>query len=186
VSVTFAGQEAVLLLTKPEYHDAAALIGPLAAIHVVRGLYQLLSSGFELGATTRALPIIGFIGFATGAAAAFVAAKWAGAREVALATLAGWALMALLMHRVARTQLVVPYAWKTLALLLGLAVAALSALELARELGALPRIGVGLAACLAYAGGAYLVLMSDEAERQRLPRLIARVVKRFGPRSSNG
>jgi O-antigen/teichoic acid export membrane protein len=179
VLITFAGREFILLATEPRYHPAAGLVSVLAGAHVVRGLYSLFSSGFELGSDTRSLPLVSALGLAVTAPAALLAAEYWGAFGVGLSMVLGVSVMTTAIHGLAKRRIEIPYAWNLLLLLLLLVLACLGALELGRSLDTRWRVVSGFLVCVAYPLMAYRVLMSNKIERGRLERARAGLVKRL-------
>lgn len=183
VLITFAGREFILLGTNPKYHPAAGLVSVLAGVHVVRGLYVLFSSGFELGNDTRSLPLVTGLGLLVTVPLALLGAEYWGPFGVGLSMVLGGCVMTVAIHKLAKKRIEIPYAWNLLSLLFALTLLCLVVLELGRSLDAGWRITSGLLVCALYPLTAYRVLMGNKVERGRLERARAGLVKRLRART---
>jgi O-antigen/teichoic acid export membrane protein len=105
-------------LTPEAFHPAAALLPIVAGIPVAQGLYYMLGSGLELGRDVRPLPIVSFGGLVVVVLFSLLLVPATGAAGAAIATIGGWAMMALLIYRMSQRRLFVPYDWRAIAVVL--------------------------------------------------------------------
>jgi len=183
VGISLWGPEVCRLMTAPEFHGAAMLIGVIAFSRMIQSTYPMLGTGIELGNSMRAVPLISFGALVT----LVVVGTWLvpqyGAYGAALATASAWSAMGLGSYLLAQRQYRVDYDWPLIAALVG---SAAVLVLIARWLQAYP-IGVRLTAAVGLSliypaiGGA--LLLRSRSERARTRRVLAALQNRFTTKS---
>ncbi len=181
LGVSLWGPEMIRWLTPAEYHPAALFVPVAALISASIGVYFMLGTGLELGNDTRMAPLVSFVGLVTVVALAFLfIPQW---REygAAIATAAGWIVMAFVLFRLGQQHYAIRYDWMALvsfAFLAGL-MGLISWWGQSHMVWA-SRLSLAVGFSAAYPPLAFLVLFRSESERHRVVLVWDRLSRRFG------
>jgi len=182
VGVSLAGPEVLRFMTGPRFHAAALLIPVLALTPVIRGMYSMLTTGFELGDDTRALPAVSGAGLVVAATGYFLAPVY-GAVGPAIATALAWTLMTFLLNRLAQRHFRVDHDWLTLAQTAVLAAVVCLVSVAIRPLPLLERLAIEVLCGLTFPLCLLAILYRSETEGDRVRRALPRVLGRLRARS---
>ena len=175
LGISLWGPELLRFMTTKDFHAATPLVWTIGLITVGRGLYYMFGTGVEIGGTVKLLPFISLAGLLTVVALSLPLVDLYGARGAAAATATGWAVMAILMYRLARYLYPIQYDW-TAIVAFGLLAAAMGLVGgLCREWPLVPRLAGNLSLSLAYPVGAFAILWRSRAERERMAILVGKI-----------
>jgi len=168
VVISLWGPVLVVVMTPPEFHQAAMLVPYVALVPVTTGLYFMLGSGFELGENTRPLPIVSFAGLITVVAATLLFVPHMGPRGAALGGALGWCVMAGIILSLSRSRFLIRYDWPLVTSIGVLGAVLIGAGSLARDLPAALKFPVLATAPAIYLTVTVLLLLRSRTERQSL------------------
>jgi O-antigen/teichoic acid export membrane protein len=179
LGVAIWGPELLRLVTPAKYDSASMLIPFLAMVPLTQGLYFMLSTGMELTDNTKAYPLITLAGLITVVGAAIVLIWQWGAYGAALATMAGWLVMASVAYVLAQRQFRIVYDWSMIVktIVVALLLATGSAVV---QGGALPtRLAIACLATIVYPLCVYFFFRMSDAESERMEILWKRIRSRL-------
>lgn len=184
LGIALWGPELLRLMTPPAYHSAATLIGAVALMRAVYGIYPMLATGIDVADNTRSVPWASLFGLLVTLAATWTFIPVWGALGAALATTAAAASMGAAFFVISQRQYPIDYDWRTVAaLFVSAAMIVLSGAWISSwpNIARLPCLA---ALSLIYPAAALLIFLTSSTERERVQRSMRRLAQRLSPASS--
>lgn len=114
VGVALWGPEVLRLIAGDEFQEAAFLVGAVALVPVMQGIYFMSGTGIELSDRTGSLPLMGLAGLVTVVVTALLLVPRIDAYGAALATSLGWAAMGVVAYTLSQRRFAISYDWPTI------------------------------------------------------------------------
>jgi O-antigen/teichoic acid export membrane protein len=179
VGLSAWGPELLRLMTAPEFHAAGSLVWAIALMRVVQGTYPLLATGVDVGDNTRRVPIASLVSLIVLVPATMLLVPRLGAMGAALGSMLSWLAMCVSFYFISQRVYPIPYDWKSIAIICGLAAAAIG-ISVGAQSSTTPwRLGVSTLLSLAFPALVWGVLGRSSAERERMGLLLIAVRRRF-------
>ena len=112
VGVSLWAPEVLFLFTPEKFHGAAPLIPALALYFLFTGLYQMLTSGIELGDNARPILLVGFTGLVVVVPTSLYTVSFAGASGVAWSLCVAQLALTFTGYKIAQSRFKIQYAWR--------------------------------------------------------------------------
>jgi O-antigen/teichoic acid export membrane protein len=180
VALAVLGGPAIYIVMPPEYHGAAAIVPWVAGAYVCVSMYLIVSQGSWYAMRTGWIAIGTIVAGVVNVAITFALAGSMGILGAAVATLIGYALLALIQGLVAHRLHPIPWEYRRWAILVAVAAACIGLGALVDDtptfLNLLADFGI---AVIAFPLILWLIRFFDEDERhafaKRLPLLLGRL-----------
>lgn len=179
LGVALWGPEVVRLMTTSDFHAAAPLVPFVALIPFVRGLYFMFGTGIELSDNTKPLPVVSFFGFMAVVIGAFALIPLIDAYGAALATVAGWMAMTIVIYIISQRRIQIPYDWTSVFQLVATSQAIVLVGLVLSEHTVMIRLAFAVLASIGYPVIGYAILSRSATESQRFLMLQASLNNRF-------
>lgn len=175
IIISLIGPEIIRLMTTEQFHSAARIVPIVALIPIAQGLYFMMGTGFELGSSTKTLPLVSFAGLAVVVTISFLAIRGLEAAGAAAATVAGWSVMAIVIYVLSQRRVKISYDWVSLIALGVLSSGFVGVGIFSQQFEVSPRLMISGLLCVGYPFVVLHVFHSSPIERERVGIVLARL-----------
>lgn len=176
VGISLWGPEVLRHVMKPAYHGAAYVIGALALTRLMMGVYQMFSTGIELGDDAKPISLVSMAGLLVGLGSSFALIPLWGAAGAAIAASLGSFVMTIVVFQLGQARMRIHHDWPAVT---AIAIASIACVLVGYQSLAIAnvweRILVEIGLSLGYPLLVALILSSSRTQRERMKVLFERV-----------
>jgi len=172
LGVSLWAPEVLFLFTPDKFHSAASLIPALALYFMLTGLYQMLTSGIELGDNAKPILLVGFTGLVVVVPLSIYTVDFAGAAGVAWSLCVAQAALTFTGYKIAQSRFKISYAWNLQASLFLFGVVIVITGRFYSTLDLVPRIGLITVLSIIFPVIVFMLLARSKSERERMSQVL--------------